>query len=90
MKRKKSSMDDYLIGDGIFTVSKEGSRVIITLYAWSIERGKEIIHLLDSRGDTEIRIYDRGYIYGEGGEKEAEIASSFANVCNSSFHVYSK
>lgn len=60
---KQSTMGDYLIGDGIFTVSKEGNRVIIELYAWSKRRGKEIIHLLDSRSDTEIRIYDRGYIY---------------------------
>ncbi|MEM1569863.1 MAG: hypothetical protein QXM89_02245 [Candidatus Bathyarchaeia archaeon] len=77
---KQSTVGDYLIGDGIFTVSKEGNRVIIKLYAWSKRRGKEIIRLLDSRSDTEIHIHDRGYIYGENSEDKAEIAQSFANT----------
>ena len=79
-RREPYAMSEYLIGDGIFTVKKERGRIIITLYAWTKKRGKEVIRLLDTRGDTEIRIHDWGYIYEGGGEEKTRVVLSFAKA----------
>ncbi len=70
-------MNKHLIGDGFFMIKEEEDRTIITLCAWTKEIELEIIRLLDNRKDTEIHIYNNGYIYGE---ERHEIALSLAEI----------
>jgi hypothetical protein len=53
------------MGDGIFIINEEKGKVVIILCAWNRKKEREITRLLNNRGETEIRIHDKGYIYRE-------------------------
>ncbi|MBS7634885.1 hypothetical protein KEJ34_05250 [Candidatus Bathyarchaeota archaeon] len=73
-------MSEHLIGDGIFMIKEEDERIIIILCAWIKQKEWEIIRLLDDKKDTEIRIYNRGYIYGGTCKEEAGMMPSLAEI----------
>lgn len=74
------NMSKYLIGDGIFIIKEEDDRIIITLCAWMKQKEQEIIRLLDGGKNTEIRIHNIGYTYGETCKEEIRMMSSRAEV----------
>ncbi|MGB9853750.1 MAG: hypothetical protein ACPLRY_02960 [Candidatus Bathyarchaeales archaeon] len=71
-------MNYHLMGDGIFIINEEKGKIVIMLCAWDRKKERELIRLLNNRGETEIRIHDKGYIYGGNDKGLTKDAISFA------------
>lgn len=64
-------MSEHLIGDGIFTVKEENSR-IIALCAWIRRREREASECSIAE-NAEMHMHGKGYVHGKIRGEESEI-----------------